>query len=276
VLDCFIAVQLDEVESQRYQGSRGPYRKRRSGHFEDDLDEATGEEEPPWLNADEFLQKFCCSCQSFHAIVDLIKDHPVFKEAGRRGRPQAPPAHQLMVLLKYLGTEGSGASNSDLRNMFGIGKGSAEVYKERTVKAIQSLKEQTVFWPNEEECKEIAARIMRQYNWPNSCVALIDGTLFPLAFAPQTEDAPDYNGRKYGYSLTALIVCDDQRLIHYYLAVWPGSAHDERVFQKTKLFRNPLRFFSLRQYMLGDSAFENSWFIDAAYRAKACWGLYPP
>jgi hypothetical protein len=110
---------------------------------------------------------------------------------------------------------------------------------------------------------------MRKFNWLN-CVGLVDGTLFPLAFAPQTEDAPDYNGRKYGYSLTALIVCDDQHLIRYYLAGWPGSAHDERgVFQKTKLFRNPFRFFSPRQYMLGDWAFENSWFIVAAYRKPA-------
>jgi hypothetical protein len=135
VLDGFIAVQLDEVESQRYQGPRGQYRKRQSGRFEDDLGEGTGEE-PPWLNADEFQQKYRCSHQSFHAIVDLIKDHPIFKEEGRKHKPQAPPAHQLMVLLKYLGTEGSGTSNSDLRSMFGIGKGTAEVYKERAVKAI--------------------------------------------------------------------------------------------------------------------------------------------
>jgi hypothetical protein len=225
VLDGFTAVQLDQVESQRYHGSRGQYRKHRSGRFEDDLDEGTGEE-PPWLSEDEFQQKYRCSRQSFHAIIDLIKDHPVFKDQGKGGRPQAPPAHQLMVLLKYLGTEGSGSSNSDLRNMFGIGKGTAEVYKERAVKAICSLKSETVFWPEEEERKEIAARIMRQFDWPN-CIGLIDGTLFPLALAPQTEDAPDYSGRKYGYSLTALIVCDDQRLLRYYLAGWPGSAHDE-------------------------------------------------
>lgn len=147
-----------------------------------------------------------------------------------------------MVLLKYLGTEGTGGSNNDLRSHFGIGRGTAEVYKERAVKAIRSLKKETVFWPSEEERKEIAARIMRDFDWPN-CIGLIDGTLFPLAFAPQTMDAPDYSGRKYGYSLTCLIVCDDQRLIRYYLAGWPSSAHDERVFRKTKLFRNPLRFF---------------------------------
>jgi DDE superfamily endonuclease len=109
---------------------------------------------------------------------------------------------------------------------------------------------------------------MCEFGWLNG-IGMIDGTLFPLFFAPQTEDAPDYSGRKYGYSLNALIVCDDQHLIHYYLAGWPGSAHDEQVFQKTRLFCNPLRFFSQRQYMFGDSAFENVWFIVAAYRKPA-------
>jgi hypothetical protein len=38
----------------------------------------------------------------------------------------------------------------------------------------------------------------------------MDGTLFPLAFRPRTEDAPDYSGHKHAYSLSALIVCDDR------------------------------------------------------------------
>jgi len=146
MLDGFIAMQLDEVESQRYHKTRDQYRKHRSGRFEDDLDEGTGEEQP-WLNADEFRQKYRCSRKSFHAIVDLIKDHPVFKgrPVGGAGKTQASPAHQLMVLLKYLGTEGSGASNPDLRNMFGIGKGTAGVYRERAVKAVRSLKKRNSY-----------------------------------------------------------------------------------------------------------------------------------
>jgi hypothetical protein len=119
-----------------------------------------------------------------------------------------------------------------------------------------------VFWPSEEERKEIAARIRHDFDWPN-CNRLIDGTLFPLAFTPQTIDAPDYSGRKYGYSLTCLIMCDDQRLIRYYLAGWPGSAHDERVFRKTKLFRNPLRFSRRRSTCLETQHLRMSGFLPA-------------
>jgi hypothetical protein len=57
VLDGFVSVKLDEFESQRYHKPRRQYRKPRSGCFEDDLDEGTSEEQP-WLNDDEFLQKY--------------------------------------------------------------------------------------------------------------------------------------------------------------------------------------------------------------------------
>jgi DDE superfamily endonuclease len=87
-----------------------------------------------------------------------------------------------------------------------------------------------------------------------------------LAFEPETEDAPDYSGRKFGYSITALIYCDHKRRIRHYLAGYPGSAHDNRVFKKSKPARTPNQFFSPREYCIGDSAFENHWFMVSAFK----------
>jgi hypothetical protein len=64
-------------------------------------------------------------------IIQFSRNQP-----GRVEPRILQPAHQLMVLLKYLGTEDSGASDSDLCNLFGIGKGTAQLYQERVVKAI--------------------------------------------------------------------------------------------------------------------------------------------
>jgi hypothetical protein len=94
----------------------------------------------------------------------------------------------------------------------------------------------------------------------------MDGTLFPLAFRPQSKDAPDYSGRKHAYSLSALIVCDDQRRIRYINAGWPGTAHDNQILRNSNLFQRPLLFFAERQYILGDSAFENTWFVVSAFK----------
>jgi hypothetical protein len=48
---------------------------------------------------------------------------------------------------------------------------------------------------------------------------IADGTLTPLAFEPETEDAPDYSGRKYYYSLSNLIY-SDHNIRDGHSAVW--------------------------------------------------------
>jgi DDE superfamily endonuclease len=95
---------------------------------------------------------------------------------------------------------------------------------------------------------------------------IMDGTLFPLAFSPQTKDAPDYSGRKFPYSLSVLIVNDHKKRIRHYLAGFPGYAHDQRVWSHTKLFREPQQYFSPGQYILGDSAFTNSAIVVASFK----------
>ena len=78
--------------------------------------------------------------------------------------------------------------------------------------AILALSDRYLYWPDANERRKIAYKINVLYNFPH-CVAIADGTLFPLAFEPKTMDAPDYSGRKYGYSLSTLIVCDHIRAV---------------------------------------------------------------
>jgi len=49
--------------------------------------------------------------------------------------------------------------------------------------AISKLKDQVIRWPNEEERKNISATIQKMHGFIK-CFGLINGTLFPLAFAP--------------------------------------------------------------------------------------------
>jgi DDE superfamily endonuclease len=65
--------------------------------------------------------------------------------------------------------------------------------------------------------------------------------------------------------LSVLIINDDQRLICYYLSGWPGSAHDNRVWNQTPVFTNPEKYFSPKQYILGDSAYDNSNVMVSSY-----------
>ena len=87
-----------------------------------------------------------------------IKDHPIFNNPNAR-KSQASLQYQLMVLLKYLGTEGDGMSNSKARSIFPSGYGSFDVYKDQCVQAIiESLGKTSYFWPSAAERKQIASR----------------------------------------------------------------------------------------------------------------------
>jgi DDE superfamily endonuclease len=157
-----------------------------------------------------------------------------------------------------LGKSGSGASNYDLRNLFHIGRGTADYFKQRCVKAICSLRDKAIQWPNTNaDPKQIAKRILHKHNWI-SCIGVVDGMLFPLTYKPQSDDAPDYIGRKFLYSLSTIIVNNDQKRIHYYLAGYPGSSHDNQIYQNIRLYNNRKEYFNQNYYLVGDCAFENT------------------
>jgi hypothetical protein len=136
-----------------------------------------------------------------------------------------------------------------------------------------------VSWPDEDERREIATRIEDDLVWVN-CIGTVNGTLFPLTYAPRSNDASNYKGRKHIYTLTTMIVNDDKRKVRKYLSGFPGSVHDNRVYRSMGLSQTPSEFFGsggdpTRYFLLGDSAFSNSPTLVLAYKAPANHTLSP-
>ena len=71
-----------------------------------------------------------------------------------------PGSNYLCVLLQILGTEGSGSSNNNLRNIFGIGEGTANIYHDCVVAALWNLKTSVITWPNAQKWEEISKRVL--------------------------------------------------------------------------------------------------------------------
>jgi hypothetical protein len=68
------------------------------------------------------------SCESFERLLAEIGEHLVFNNSDRkRERRQAPVTHQLRVFLKFIGTEGTGGSNTKQQPVFHIGYGTADM-----------------------------------------------------------------------------------------------------------------------------------------------------
>jgi hypothetical protein len=203
IVDKVVENVKESILSRRYLLPRKPYRKGYSKMiFERDLreeDDANGT--PPWLTEDEFLHKYRMHRSSFYRLLSLIEKHPAFVSNGRK--KQAPVKYQLLLFLFYIGKSGSGANFETCRQMFGVSKGTCNNYRKRVAAAIRSLRDEFITWPDRKERKKIARRVMEKFDFIN-CIALADGTLFPLTYEPQSRDAPDYHGQKFQYSMTTI------------------------------------------------------------------------
>ena len=134
IIDVTIEQARDTIQGRRYFYDRKPYRTGFSKEtFERDLQaEDLPDGTSPWLTDEEFLQKYRMHRDSFQVIVSLIQNHPVFQSKGKR--KQAPIQYQLLVFLYYIGTEGSGASSPRCRQVFGIGRGTCNIFRKRVRK----------------------------------------------------------------------------------------------------------------------------------------------
>lgn len=241
----------ERVASSRYF-QRGSYRKR-TPKFNVFL--ASEGDHPEALKDTEFLFHFRVCRESFWELHGLVSSNPVFKRISSDSRGPAPPpaSHQLLVLLKYYGSDGNAARSENLASFFGVGKGTIDFYRRNALNALLSLEDDVYFWPTRQERKAIARRIKESHLFPH-CVGLIDGTLLPLATKPMLH-GENYHSRKKRYAVAMLVVCDDQARITYYHVGWPGSVHDNRVWRNCKLCKKQDEMFADKEYLLGDSAF---------------------
>ncbi len=71
-------------------------------------------------------------------------------------------------------------------------------------------------------------------------------------------DGEEYWTQKQNSAVAATLVCDNHKRIWHINVGWQGSVHDQRVFQNSALNNNPSAYFSVRKYLLGDSAYTPS------------------
>ncbi|KAF9436581.1 hypothetical protein BGZ76_003533 [Entomortierella beljakovae] len=80
----------------------------------------------PDLSESEFRLKFRTSKRGFRHILDVIKDHPVFKNQAKF--KQVDPMYQLAVALYRFGSGEDDISIKKVKTEFGIGAGTVSTY----------------------------------------------------------------------------------------------------------------------------------------------------
>lgn len=188
---------------------------------------------------------------TFGFILNAIQDNRIFQSHGNV--PQAPVARQLQVALYRFGAHGNAGAVRRVGARFGIGDGTAMLFTQRVITAINALYDQYVVWPSVNERTQIATRIMDHSKFPN-CVGLIDGTDIVLEQRPHI-DGELYFNRKKRYAISAQVVVDDKKIFRYLNVGMPGSVHDSRVFHAMSLHTSRERYFKPEEYLLADNGY---------------------
>jgi len=192
-----------------------------------------------------------------HQLMELVKDDEVFSKYWGK-RDKRPVVLHIMVFLRYLGSYGNEASLQKIGLAMGMSKGAVNDCVICVSQAVLKLQKKVIRWPDKEERKQIGSRIKQAHGFVN-CVGLVDSTLFPLAFAP-TLNSEDYFTRKGNYAIKGLFVCDDTAKITLVEMGWLGSMHDSNVYLTKE------KYFSNKEYLLGDSAFSASMVMVPAFK----------
>jgi hypothetical protein len=78
-------------------------------------------------------------------------------------------------------------------------------------------------------------------------------------------------GQKHRYSINLQIICDDRRMIRYYVVGWPGSVSDSTVFNDSAIYRHPEDHFSedVMEYIIAAAGYAYEKWLCTPYRHPA-------
>jgi len=108
----------------------------------------------------------------------------------------------------------------------------------QVLKTVCSLRDRYLFWSDEKERRVLLCLTYEEFGFPH-CVGIADGTLCPLAFEPDSEDAPCHSRRKHRHPLTVISICDPNKKIHCRSVGHCGCAHDNQVCDAATLKKKP-------------------------------------
>nr|XP_024217992.1 protein ALP1-like [Halyomorpha halys] len=181
----------------------------------------------PNLDEDRFKSLLKVNYFQFKIIIQEIKDDSVFN--CKHSAKQLSVELQLAIVLYRLGCSGEGASIRKNANLFGCGDGGTiNIITKRVFIAILSKRHKFIFWPSEAERNEI-----------------ISNTL---------DELPHCIGKQQ-FSLKAQIVCDYKLQIRHFICGFPGSVHDQRIFNYSSIDKKSSNYFSGMQWIAGDTAY---------------------
>ena len=185
--------------------------------------------------------------EDFRLRFRLRKDWVIYlQHQTRRGLPLIP-MQQVLIALRFYAT---GTFQRVIRDLLGVSAFAACTAGHKVSKAIEKQRAQFLSFP--ENLADTKRKFYDVVHFPG-VIGAIDCTHIRI-ICPNKENALAFVNRKQYYSNNVQAVCDSDAFITNIVARWPGSTHDSRIFENSKI-AHKLRDGAIDGILVGDSGY---------------------
>ena len=181
-------------------------------------------------NDEEFFRRFRMNKDGFRYVFSLVE--PKLTAFPTNRNSPVPTVLQLAIAIRCYANGDFQISNGDL---FGVSQPYVSKTIPRVSQAIASLAPEFVQFPSGDLVKDVQNFFLDYSNFPGVC-GVVDGVHIPIQ-SPGGPDAELYRNRKGFFSINCQVVCDHKHKLTNVVARWPGSVHDSRIWNNSKLCR---------------------------------------
>ena len=203
----------------------------------------------------EFYDRFRVNKDGFLSILELVE--PELPSFAKKTNSPLNKVQQLSVALRFFASGDFQVSCGDFQ---GISQPTVCRTVHRITDALAKLSQQIISFP--EDCSEVNTFFLEYCGLP-AISGIIDGTQIPI-ISPGGENAELFRCRKGFFSYNVQVVCDHKLRIIDIVSGWPGSTHDSRVWNNSRLCTE----FCMKEkqgLLLGDSGYPLEPFLMIPY-----------
>ncbi|KAF9800223.1 hypothetical protein SFRURICE_004436 [Spodoptera frugiperda] len=197
------------------------------------------------LDETEFLARFRLSKCTVNQVHNLIK-HKIMSKTQRNHAVSTEIS--LLLTLRYLAT---GSYLRSAADFCGVSPPTASRIVKKVTEAIAQLRPDTIKFPD--NISTLQKGFYQIARFPR--VIALDCTHVTIQ-SPGGDSAENYRNRKSHFSINVQVVCDSQLRCLDIVTRWPGSVHDQTIFNNSFLKQR----FESGQFgnslILGDSGYE--------------------
>lgn len=214
------------------------------------------------ISDDECFNRYKFRKRDLQLLFEEIESH--FSDVTCWKRSDVTPFHQMLIALRYYA---SGSFQINSGDLLQVSQPTVSRCIKRVSRAIASLSQHYLQFPSSDEQDAIKKKFYAIDGFPG-VIGAIDCTHIPYSTISE-RNRERFRNRKNFMSINVQAVVDADMNFINIVARWPGSTHDARIFDNSRL-RMRLEVGDLKgKWIIGDGGYANCDYLLTPYRSPS-------